>query len=80
MTSKVVFLAENQEPFDESGLAALAAWITCDFSLITRIDELVEWLSFSSEEELELDDDVVDKSSSSESESGACFVVGAAGS
>ena len=80
LTSKVVFLAVKQERFDESGLMALATWITCDLSLTTRIDELVEWVSTSSEEELESDDDVVDESSSSESESGACGVVGATGS
>ena len=47
LTSKVVSLAVKQERFDESGLVALAAWITCDLSLITRIDELVEWVSAS---------------------------------
>ncbi len=80
LTSKGVSLAVKQERFDESPLVALAAWITCDLSLITRIDELVEWVSASSEKELESDDDVVDESSSSESESGACGVVDATGS
>ena len=79
LTSKVVFLAVKQERFDESGLVALAAWITSFLSLITRNDEVVEWVSASSEEELESDDDVVDESSSSESGSGACGVVGATG-
>ena len=33
LTSKAVFLAVKPERFDESGLVALAAWITCDLSL-----------------------------------------------
>ena len=71
LTSKIAFLAVKLQRFDESGLVALAAWITHD--LVTRIDELIEWVSASSDEELEFDDDVV-------AESGACCVVDGASS
>ena len=65
-----MFLAVKQERFDESGFVALAAWITCDLSLMISAEELEELISSSSEEEL--DEDVLDVSSLSESESGAC--------
>ena len=76
LTSKLVLLAVKQDRFDESGLMVLAARITCDLSLITSIDELAELVSSSSEE---LDDDVDDELSPSESECGACDVLGASG-
>ena len=74
LTSKVVFLALKQERFDESGLVALAAWITCDLSLMTNMEELEEEISSFSEDEL--DEDELDVSSLSESEIGAgCSLV-----
>ena len=58
LTSKLVFLTVKQERFDESGFVALAAWITCDLSLMISAEELEELISSSSEEEL--DEDVLD--------------------
>ena len=62
--------AVGHERFDESGFVDLAAWITCDLSLMTSTEELDRLISASSEEEL--DEDVLGVSSLSESESGAC--------
>ena len=69
LTSKVVFPCIEAGAFDESGLVARAAWITCGLSLMTRIEELEELISSSEDE---LDEDELDVSSLSESESGAC--------
>ena len=77
LTSKVVFLALKQERFDELAFVALAAWITCDLSLMTRIEELEELIASSSEDEL--NEDEQDVSSLSESESGACCYLVASG-
>ncbi len=60
LTSKLVSLAVKQERFDESGFVDLAAWITCDLSLVA-IDEHVEVVFSSSEEELA--DEVLEVSS-----------------
>ena len=78
MTSNVVFLAVQQERFDEPGLVALAAWITCDFSLMTKIDDFAESASSSSDEEVASDDEVVDESES-ESDTGSFVGVLGAG-
>ena len=77
LTSKLVFLAVKQKRFDESGFVALAAWITCDLSLITSTEEVEELIASSSEDEL--DEDELDVSSLSESESGACCAFATSG-
>ena len=71
LTSKVVFLVLKQERFDDSGIVALAAWTTCDLSLITSTEDCKELLASSSEDEL--DEDELDESSLSESESTVCW-------
>lgn len=77
LTSKLAPLALKQDRFDELGFVALAAWITCDFSLMTSAEECCKLISSSSEEEL--DEAVLDVSSLSESESGAGGVFQALG-
>ena len=69
----------KQERFDEPGLVALAAWITCDFSLMTKIDDFAESASSSSDEEVASDDEVVESESSSELESDTGSFVGVLG-
>ena len=75
LTSKLVFLARKQERLDELGFVALAACITCDFSLMTNTEEFCKLISSTPEEEL--DEEELDVSSLSESESGAGGIVAA---
>ena len=70
LTPKLVLSATKQERFDELGCVALTACTTCDFSLITSMEEDVQFTSSSSEEEL--DEEVLDVSSLSDSQSEAC--------